>query len=70
MNFTMSLIDLSKTLHEGRGKTNDGKKPVVTNEKVTIILRHPSLIELIFIHLLSQVEVNFLACPGKPSDGK
>jgi hypothetical protein len=37
----MILIDLSKISHEGREKTNDKKKAVVTNEKVAIILVSP-----------------------------
>ena len=64
----MILIDLSKILHEGREKTNDKKKAVVTNEKVAIILVSPQL-TLTFIHL-SQVGVNFLAYLGKPNGGK
>ena len=35
--FDMILIDLSKSLHEGRGKRND-KQSVVTNEKVAAII--------------------------------
>ena len=33
----MILIDLSKSLHEGRGKKNDKKKTAVVNDKVAII---------------------------------
>ena len=34
----MILIDLSKSLHIGGGKTNDKKKAAVANDKVAIIL--------------------------------
>jgi hypothetical protein len=64
----MILIDLSKSLHEGGGKTNDKKKTAVANDKVAITLK--AHLTLTFIHLLSQVGINFLACRGKPNDGK
>ena len=64
----MILIDLSKSLHEGGGKMNDKKKTALDIDKVAVILK--AHLTLTFIHLLSQVGVNFLACHGKPNDGK
>ena len=65
--FDMILIDLSKSLHVDGGKTN-GKETTVANDKVAIVLKVH--LTLTFIHLLSQVGINFLACHGKPNDGK
>ena len=66
--FDMILIDLSKSLHVGGGKMNDKRKTAVANDKVAIILK--AHLTLTFIHLLSQVGVNFLACHEKLNDGK
>ena len=70
IEFDMILIDLSKSLHESGGKTNDKKKSTVANDKVAILLIKSHLTSLTFIHLLSQVGINFLASRGKPNDGK
>jgi hypothetical protein len=37
MESDMIFIDMSKSLHEGGGKTNDKKKTAVANDKVAII---------------------------------